>query len=133
MTGKKYWSWYFGTRFRDTDRTPWCGTFVGWCFRKAGRYDKIRSAGNIAYVPSYSRFADSRSKWVKKSKARGGDIIIFGNSQHTGIVERVYNGYIYTIEGNSGPTAEVGTRKPGAVTRRVYKLTDKYIKGVMRP
>ena len=99
----------------------------------AGRYDKIRSAGNIAYVPSYSRFADSRSRWVKKSKARGGDIIIFGYNRHVGIVERVYKGYIFTIEGNAGPDAEVGTGRPGAVARMVYKLDDRDIKGVIRP
>ena len=130
---KKFWTWYFGSRFVNTDVTPWCACFVGWCYKKAGKYGKIRSVGNKGYVPSYSRFASRRGKWVKKSKAKGGDIIIFGRNQHTGIVERVYKGYIYTIEGNSGPTAEVGTRLPGAVTRRVYKLSDPYIKGVIRP
>jgi hypothetical protein len=130
---KPFWKWCHRSKFVDTDRTPWCASFVGWCYKKAGMYKKIRRVGNKGYVPSYSKFANKKHKWVNKYKAKDGDIIIFGNSQHTGIVERVYNGYIYTIEGNSGPTAEVGTRKPGAVTRRVYKLTDKYIKGVMRP
>lgn len=130
---KGFWTWFFGSRFVDTDVTPWCGTFVGWCFKKAGRYDKIRSAGNIGYVPCYSSFANRRNKWINRSKARGGDIIVFGRNRHVGIVECVYKGYIFTIEGNSGPDAEIGTRKPGAVTRRVYKLNDKDIKGVLRP
>lgn len=128
----RFWSWCRG-RFVNTDVTPWCGTFVAWCYKQAGVYGKIRSVGNIAYVPRYSSFANRRGKWVKKSKARPGDIIVFGRNRHVGIVETVYKGYIYTIEGNSGPDAEIGTRKPGAVTRRVYKLNDKDIKGVLHP
>ena len=130
---RKFWTWFFGSRFINTDATPWCGSFVGWCFKKAGRYHKIRSIGNVGYVPRYSSFAYRRDKWVKKSKAKEGDIIVFGHNRHVGIVERVYKGYIYTIEGNSGPTAEIGTRLPGAVTRRVYKLSDPDIKGVIHP
>ena len=130
---KGFWTWFFGTIFVDTDVTPWCGTFVGWCFRKAGQYDRIKSAGNIGYVPCYSNFAYNRNKWINRSQAKGGDIIVFGRNRHVGIVECVYKGYIYTIEGNSGPDAEIGTRKPGAVTRRVYKLDDPDIKGVIRP
>lgn len=132
-TGKKYWRWYFGTRFRDTDRTPWCGTFVGWCYKQAGMYNRISPVGNIAYVPCYSRFANRRGKWVKKNIAKGGDIVIFGRNRHVGIVEKVYKGYLITVEGNSGPTAAYGCGKPGAVTRKVYKLTDPHIKGVIHP
>ena len=129
----KFWTWYYGSRFINTDATPWCGTFVGWCYRKAGKYSKISSVGSKGYVPSYSSFASRRGKWVKKSKAKGGDIIVFGRNRHVGIVEGIYKGYIYTIEGNSGPTAEIGTGLPGAVSRRVYKLTDPDIKGVIHP
>ena len=130
---KGFWTWFFGTRFVDTDVPPWCGTFVGWCYKKAGLYKRIRGIGNIGYVPRYSSYARRNGKWVRKTNARPGDIIVFGRDRHVGIVERVYKGYIYTIEGNSGPDAEVGTRKPGAVTRRIYKLTDSDIKGVLRP
>ena len=135
MTGKKYWKWYFRTKFRDTDRTPWCGAFVAWCFNTAGHYDRITVAkkfGNLGYVPSYSRYANKYNKWIDKSNAAGGDIIIFGNSQHVGIIEGVYDNYIITIEGNSGPTAALGCRKPGAVTRRAYRIDSRKIKGVIR-
>lgn len=131
-TGIIYWRWYFGTRFIDTDRTPWCGTFVAWCYNKAGLYHLISDAGNTAYVPCYSRFANRRGKWIARSRARGGDIMVFGRDRHVGIVEKVYKGHVFTIEGNSGPTAAYGSGKPGAVTRKVYKLTDSDIKGVIR-
>lgn len=136
-TGKKYWRWYFGTKFRDTDLTPWCACFTAWCYNQAdqyGRIKRVRNYGNLGYVPSYTRFANRYNKWVKRSNAKGGDLIIFGRgSRHIGVVERVYKGYVFTIEGNSGPTAVIGCKKPGAVTRRVYKLYDEDIKGIFRP
>lgn len=133
MTGAKYWEWYFGTRFIDTDRTPWCGTFVAWCYKKSGLYGRISAAGNLAYVPCYTQFANKTGTWINKASAASGDIIVFGRDRHVGIVERVYNGYLFTIEGNSGPTAAYGCGKPGAVTRKIYKLSDSDIKGVIHP
>lgn len=136
MTGKTYWRWYFGTKFRDTDRTPWCGAFVAWVYNAAGQYEKITEAkkfGNLGYVPSYSRYADKHNKWVNRAEAQPGDVIVFGRNRHVGLVEGVIDGYIYTIEGNAGPTAALGCGKPGAVCRKVYKLSDSDIKGVIHP
>jgi len=133
MTGEKYWDWYFGTRFVDTDRTPWCGTFVAWCYSQAGMYWKISSAGNTAYVPCYTWFANRNGLWISKTYANSGDIVVFGRDRHVGIVERVYKDYLITIEGNSGPTAAYGCGLPGAVSRRVYSIHDGDIKGIIRP
>ena len=136
MTGKKYWVWYYKTRFIDTDRTPWCGAFVAWCYKEAGLYKKISVAkkfGPLGYVPSYSRYADKHKKWVKKSDARSGDIIVFGRNRHVGLVEGVTGDYIITIEGNAGPTAAIGCKKPGAVVRNAYRIDSAKIKGVIRP
>ena len=135
MTGKTYWVWYFKTKFRNTDATPWCGTFVAWCYNKAGLYKKVsgvRKYGNLGYVPSYSRYANKKKKWVSPSKAKPGDIIIFGRNRHVGLVEGISDGCIITIEGNTGPTALFGCGKAGAVTRKAYKIKNKDIKGVMR-
>ena len=137
MTGREYWRWYYKTRFVDTDRTPWCGAFVAWCYNEAGLYKKITVAkkfGPLGYVPSYSRYADRYGKWVKKrKKAKGGDIIVFGSNRHVGLVEGVVGKYIITIEGNAGPTAAIGCGKPGAVIRNIYKIDSKRIKGIIRP
>jgi hypothetical protein len=136
MTGKKYWVWYYKTRFRDTDITPWCGAFVAWCYNEAGQYKKITVAnkfGSLGYVPSYSRYADKYDKWVPRKKARGGDVIVFGRNRHVGLVEGISGNYIITIEGNAGPTAAIGCKKPGAVIRNVYKINSKRIKGIIRP
>ena len=137
MTGKKYWEWYYKTKFKDTDRTPWCGAFVAWCYHKAGVYKKISKAkrfGPLGYVPTYSRFANKYGKWISKvEKAKGGDIIVFGLNMHVGLVEGVYEDYVVTIEGNAGPTAAWGCGKPGAVVRKIYRCNKKTIKGVIRP
>ena len=134
MTGRTYWTWYYRTRFVNTDRTPWCGAFVAWVYNKAGLYKKIsvaRRFGALGYVPSYSRYADRYKKWIKPKKARAGDIIVFGWNRHVGLVEGVYGNYIVTIEGNAGPTAAFGSGKPGAVVRKIYKLNNGVIKGVI--
>jgi hypothetical protein len=118
MTGKKYWVWYYKTKFRNTDITPWCGAFVAWCYYEAGVYDKILIAekyGPLGYVPTYSRFANKHDKWISRSEAQGGDIIVFGLNMHVGLVEGAYDDYIITIEGNAGPTAEKGSAPVGAV------------------
>ena len=135
MTGITYWVWYFKTKFIDTDRTPWCGTFVAWCYNAAGQYDKItdvKKYGNLGYVPSYSWFADRKGKWVSRKTARPGDIIIFGRNAHVGLVEGMSDGYIITIEGNAGPTAAFGCGKAGAVVRKIYEADSGNIKGVIR-
>lgn len=136
MTGKKYWVWYYKTRFRDTDRTPWCGAFVAWCYNAAGQYKKITVAkkfGPLGYVPSYSRYASKYKKWVSNSSAKSGDIIVFGRNRHVGLVEGISGDYIITIEGNAGPTAAIGCKKPGAVVRNAYRINSSQIKGVIRP
>ncbi len=108
--GQPYWSWYGFNR-----RVEWCACFVSWCANECGYID-------AGVIPKFSG-CDSGANWFKnrdlwqgKSYApRPGDIIFFdwddpggfagpqdGSPDHVGIVERVENGIIYTVEGNSG-------------------------------
>ena len=128
-TGKKYWTAYFGTAFKNGDSTPWCGTFVTWCFKKAGLYNLIKDIenyGNLGYVPSYTAYANKKKLWVSTSTAKAGDIIIFGSSSHVGLVKSVVGNVITTIEGNTGTT------KNGEVKQKTYSLSNSWIKGVIR-
>jgi hypothetical protein len=100
--GQPYWSWY-----GFSSRVPWCACFVSWCANECGYID----AGIIP------KFAACTSQGVSWFKERGewrdnsyipssGDIIFFdwerdGEADHVGIVEKVENGMVYTIEGNS--------------------------------
>lgn len=98
--GEKYWSWY---GFKS--RVSWCACFVSWCANESGDLDKT--------IPKFSGTYEGEM-WFKhhdKWKSRNytpspGDIIFFDWEQndgvdHVGIVEKVENGKVYTIEGNS--------------------------------
>src|SRR5574344_1153086 len=107
--GQPYWSWYgFG------GRVEWCACFVSWCAEQCGYID-------AGIIPKYagcvtgSQWFKDRGEWLDNSATPEPGMIIFfdwdnkgssgpqdGESDHTGIVEKVENGRVYTIEGNSG-------------------------------
>ena len=107
--GQPYWSWY-----GFNSRVEWCACFVSWCANECGYLDAgviPRTAGCI----SGSNWFKDRGLWQDNSyEPRPGDIIYFdwnnkgssgpqdGLADHVGIVEKVENGMVYTVEGNSG-------------------------------
>lgn len=100
--GQPYWSWYgFG------GRVEWCACFVSWCANECGYID----AGIIpkfAGCMQGSQWFKDRGQWQDGSLTPSAGQIIFydwegdGETDHVGIVERVENGTVYTVEGNSG-------------------------------
>lgn len=104
--GEPYWSWY-----GFNSRVEWCACFVSWCANECGYID-------TGVIPKYAgcvwgvQWFQERGQWQDNSyEPQPGDIIFFdwndengqdGESDHTGIVERVENGRVYTVEGNSG-------------------------------
>lgn len=106
--GEPYWSWYgFGSR------VEWCACFVSWCANECGYIDAgviPKFAGCINGVNWFKE----RGQWADNSAEPAPGMIIFfdwddpdeggqdGLSDHVGIVEKVENGRVYTIEGNSG-------------------------------
>ncbi len=107
--GQPYWSWY-----GFNSRVEWCACFVSWCANECGYID----AGVIpkfAGCTGGSNWFKDRGQWQDGDyEPRPGDLIFFdwnekGGSgpqddvpDHVGIVERVENGVVYTVEGNSG-------------------------------
>ena len=104
--GQPYWSWY-----GFNSRVEWCACFVSWCANECGYLDAgviPKTAGCI----SGSNWFKDRGLWQDNSyEPRPGDIIFFdwndengqdGLTDHVGIVEKVENGFVYTVEGNSG-------------------------------
>jgi len=107
--GQPYWSWY-----GFDSRVEWCACFVSWCANECGYID----AGVIPKFSSCTAGANwlkSRGQWQENSyEPHPGDLIFFdwdnkGSSglqddvpDHVGIVERVEDGIVYTVEGNSG-------------------------------
>ncbi len=126
-----------GLKYRS-DGASWCAAFIVWCARQANISSSIikdtgwATADDLG-ITYYGRNADRTNTitYVPKS----GDVIIFDWSSngycyksppsfygdHVGLVEYVENGYVYTIEGNSG--------SPGAVRRKSYSLSSSEIKG----
>ncbi|MFK4565472.1 hypothetical protein ABH902_000028 [Enterococcus sp. UD-01] len=78
----------------------------------------------FAYCPAGIQTFKTKGQWQDKGEPQSGYIIFFdwdGDfvSDHVGIVEKVENEVVYTIEGNSGDR----------IARRMYKKDSPYIMG----
>ena len=100
--GEPYWSWY-----GYSGRVAWCAIFVSWCADQCGYLD----AGILPKMEGVRPYVDwfiQHDQWQGRDfEPSPGDIIFFdwesdGLADHVGIVEKVENGLIYTVEGNSG-------------------------------
>ena len=109
--GDPYWSWYgFGSR------VEWCACFVSWCANECGYIDTGVIPKYAGCVNGVQWFKD-RGQWLDGSAEPAPGMIIFfdwadesgqdGLSDHTGIVQKVENGKVYTVEGNSGDSCRV--------------------------
>ena len=104
--GQPYWSWY-----GFESRVDWCACFISWCANECGYIE-------AGVIPKFAACASQGVPWFQERglwqdnsyEPRPGDIIFFdwddggqdGSSDHVGIVEKVENGRVYTVEGNSG-------------------------------
>ena len=116
--GEKYWRWY-----GFNQRVNWCAIFVSWCANESGIMNN--SIPIFSLCTDGEKWYKEHSKWKNKSYIpQPGDIIFFdwngdGHVQHVGIVEKVENDKVYTIEGNS----------KDEVRNKNYSLTNKSIYG----
>lgn len=105
----------------DSATTPWCAAFAINILKDAGILDTT-GLKNPNYCPEIVRWAKEKNIWMERgSTPKPGDAILFdwgadGNSDHIGIVEKVENGKITTIEGNSSDSVkrnsyEIGSSK----------------------
>ena len=107
--GEPYWSWY-----GFSSRVEWCACFVSWCADQCGYIDNGVIPKYAGCVNGVNWFKD-RGQWADNDIEPAPGMIIFfdwdnkgssgpqdGESDHTGIVERVEDGIVYTVEGNSG-------------------------------
>ncbi|RGM74711.1 CHAP domain-containing protein [Streptococcus ilei] len=112
----------------------WCDVFVTTVFQREGLSGLIgRECGVERHIQVFKRLGIWNENGASTPKA--GDIITFnwdqdyqsndGWADHIGIVERVENGLIHTIEGNSGAV--------GTVKRNVYRIGHGNIRGFATP
>lgn len=92
---------------RNMDKNaPWCDCFVDWCIYKmcqrfgygAETARKVLCGDFDDYTYNSVALYKKAGRWTQKA-ARGYQIF-FGGSGHTGLVEKVSGGRVYTIEGN---------------------------------
>lgn len=136
----KYRTWYYGYTGAGI---AWCAVFVSWCAYKAGLLNKnLIPKTDGAGCFAREGVAKGWGKWYEGGTTpQPGDIITFcwngygyypGQdryfSDHVGIVEKIENGYVYTIEGNAG-----GSNDTSSVKRKCYAIKNIYINGYYRP
>ncbi len=116
----------------------WCDCFVDWCFYKAYGITTAKSllCGNFDdYTVASAQMYKNKNAWYT-SGPRIGDQIFFtdanGGICHTGLVYKVANGYVYTIEGNTSASGGV-VANGGCVAKKSYAVTYSRIAGYGRP
>lgn len=103
--GEPYWSW-----FGMTSRIEWCACFVSWCANECG-YIEAGVIPKFSSCTAGMNWFKEKNQWSDNSITPTPGMLIFfdwakegqdGLPDHVGIVERVENGVVHTIEGNSG-------------------------------
>lgn len=100
----------------------WCADFVSQAFQNTGG----APWGHRSSVSGIMRWGQENGRYFAKEAQlpQPGDVIIMKNGiSHTGIVTRVENGQVHTIEGNSN----------NSVRQRSYDLNAPRITGYVRP
>ena len=122
--GEPYWSWY-----GFTSRVEWCAVFISWIADQAG-YIESNVIPKFANCEAGVNWFKAVGEWQNSSYVPSvGDIIFFdweqdGKVNHVGIVEKVENGIIYTVEGNSNDDM---------CREKQYEINSKYIYGYGTP
>lgn len=133
--GDQNFTKYARDLFPSLQGQPWCDMFVDWCFMKAFGAEKAKELlGELnAYTPG-SAAAFQRRKQFFATPQRGDQIFFQGSTRinHTGLVYKVTNGRVYTIEGNTSTGAEV-IPNGGGVYCKSYDLSNPRIAGYGRP
>ena len=122
--GEPYWRWY-----GFNARVEWCAVFVSWVASQSG----YLQAGVIPKFSGCQTGVDwfkAMGEWQEKGYTpSAGDIIFFdwevdGKVNHVGIVEKVENGKVYTVEGNS---------TDDTCRQKEYSINSKFIFGYGTP
>lgn len=109
----------------------WCDMFVDWCFWKLAGEDKTKGEWLECQTGLYGAGCEWSSDCYRRAgrfdkNPQPGDQIFFGKTdaeEHTGIVEKIEDGKVHTIEGNASNMCK----------RCTYSLTSSRIVGYGHP
>ena len=120
---------------------PWCDVFVDWLFVTTFG---VENAKKLLCQPDKSlgagcgysaRYYNAKGQFHTKDPQPGDQIFFLdsaGDVAHTGLVYKVDNLYVYTIEGNTSTTAGV-IANGGGVFKKSYAINYSRIYGYGRP
>ena len=113
-TGEFFSQWYIGSYEENPDwnsETPWCGCYLSWALAQC---EAAENPPRFANVDTFWVETVTGQNWSAGNPTPG-DIVFFDwipdetyDPQHVGAVIAVADGWIYTIEGNSGGRVAVG-------------------------
>ena len=133
-----FWTWLERNGCLDLQGGAWCDGFVDYCHAVVAGVDKAKASlnGYSGYTPTSAQYFKNAGRWVPSSgKPLVGDQIFFKNSSricHTGIVTKVTDTTVYTIEGNTSSTSGV-VANGGCVRKKSYARSYSRIAGYGRP
>ncbi len=121
----KYNTWYYGKEVKDRNSRDtshaWCVVFISWCADRAGiSTDVVPKTAGVGSIMNFyknaGRYKTRSSGYVPKV----GDIAIFGNASHAGIVVACDGKIVSIVEGNYSDSVKLNTYKVGARTVSGY-------------
>ena len=138
--GKNNYTKYAADLFPSLQANAWCDMFVSWCFWKAAGENQNTAnkalCGGLksAYTPNSASKYKADGRWTT-TDPQVGDQVFFRNSSricHTGIVYKVTDEAIYTIEGNT-LSGKSSAASGGEVLRKMYARSYWKIAGYGHP
>lgn len=120
----KYNDWYYGSPVSG-DAYPWCCAFISWLADQCGLLASGVYAKTAGCTAMRGHFINKGyASWgIRQSTPFGGtetpipgDIIIWGNDVHIGLIVAVNGNSIETIEGNAGDRVSHNTYTAGSLT-----------------
>ncbi|MDR3681550.1 MAG: CHAP domain-containing protein [Flavipsychrobacter sp.] len=117
----------------------WCQAFVYWCYQQAAQQIKngnpvTKTGGAVdCWHKTAVQFKITQAEALRDPKILQPGyqfILSFGNGAgHTGIIEKIEDTLLYTIEGNSNNN---GSREGYEVVRHQRHINDKLLVGIIR-
>jgi hypothetical protein len=106
-----------------TQGEEWCAAFAGWCGEQAHKELELKlpCARSLGAKKMGKNIAGAGSKFMDPLLAKPGDFIVWhrgtlGWQGHIGVVEKVVDGLVHTIEGNVG-------KYPAKVKRLIHDVS----------
>ncbi|WP_169807526.1 CHAP domain-containing protein [Herbidospora mongoliensis] len=123
-TQSKYGTWYSAGKDPSLASAPWCDTFVSYAGQSAGL---LKQVGSFAASTDHAEWFRSKSAWT--SQPQPGAIGFLKDHGQVGVVEKVADGKVTTIEALNGSVQRVtrpdsdfsGYGVPDQVVHPVYE------------